>query len=301
MSGGRTDVTRTAPENPSTTGRIAWVDAAKGLCIVLVVLHHAVMFLGLHGLVPAPVAAMNLALPSGTAPDDATILTVRELALVPLIPDPAMWFLYALALFSVAARLLRRVPGPALLAVTGAASAVVATGAITFPSHAWELIARYAFFFVLGWKGRRTVERIADATSPLRVLAVGALAAGAAGASVASGASGFPGVGFGLNVIAVGCGVLLAAELVRWRAGRMVAAVGRRTLPVYLANVPVLAVLTACLAQVRVAPPAQYGIVAAATAATVTMTLVLRRLLSAMRCGWFYDLPGRWKVRPAVG
>lgn len=354
MSGERTDTTRTAPETPAGTGRIAWVDVAKGLCIILVVLHHAVMFLGLHGLVPAPVAALNLALtslrmplfflasglfvaaalerpwrvllhrrvalfawlyllwtvvqfavntalPAGTAPEDATILTARELLLVPLIPDPAMWFLYALALFSVAARLLRRVPGPALLAVTGIASAVVGTGAIAFPSHAWELIARYAFFFVLGWQGRRLVEWLAEATSPLRVLAAGVLAAGAAGASVAFGANGFPGVGFGLNVIAVGCGVLLAAELARWRAGRMVAAVGRRTLPVYLANVPVMAVLTALLGRAHAAPPVQYGIVAAATAGTVTVTVALHRLLSAVRCGWFYDLPGRWKVRPAVG
>lgn len=115
------------------------------------------------------------------------------------------------------------------------------------------------------------------------------------------GASGIPGIGFGLNAIAVGCGVLLAAEIARWRAGRILVAVGRRTLPIYLANVPVVAMLTALLAHVRAAPAVQYGIVAMVTAAAVTLTLLLHRLLSAARCGWCYDLPGRWGVRPAVG
>jgi uncharacterized membrane protein YcfT len=43
---------------------VAWVDAAKGLSIVLVVFHHTVYFLDTSGLAPAPVVAGNEALAS---------------------------------------------------------------------------------------------------------------------------------------------------------------------------------------------------------------------------------------------
>src|SRR5687768_6628751 len=51
------------PEAP-TTNRLAWVDAAKGLSILLVVAHHAVWFLQRSGQAPAVVVAANEALAS---------------------------------------------------------------------------------------------------------------------------------------------------------------------------------------------------------------------------------------------
>ena len=53
-----------APSLTETASRVAWVDAAKGLSIVLVVLHHTVYFLDTSGLAPAPVVAGNEALAS---------------------------------------------------------------------------------------------------------------------------------------------------------------------------------------------------------------------------------------------
>lgn len=333
-------------------GRTAWVDAAKGMCIVLVVLHHVVMFLEPHGLVPAPLSLLNTALaslrmpllflvsglflatalnrgwrallhrrvalfgwlyvlwtsaqfalftalPAGTAPPMAT-QSVSGLLTSPLLPAPSLWFLYALATFSVAARALRRVPAPLLLAVTGTSSALVGAGTIDIGSFGWEFMARYAVFFVLGWHGRRLVERLAAATSPLRVAAAGTVAVAAAAASVLLGLREVPGVAFGLNLLAVGGGVLLAAELVRWRAGRVAVALGRRTLPIYLVNILVVGVLTVPLAGLVVPAAARYAVVGLVTAVVVVLALGLQRLLLAARCGWFYDLPGRWAVRPGT-
>ncbi|MBC3190807.1 acyltransferase family protein [Pseudonocardia sp. C8] len=340
------------PGDDRAPGRTVWVDAAKGLCIVLVVLHHAVMFLEPQGLVPGPLYLLNTAiaslrmplfflasglflasvlnrpwrvllhkrvalfawlyllwtclqyavlaaLPHGIAPPLAT-QTWERLLLSPLLPAPSMWFLYALALFSVAARLLRRVPAAVLLTATGVLSAVAAAGMLEFPSFAWGSMSRYAFFFVLGWHGRALVERLAAATSPLRVLVAAVVAAGAATASVVFGLRDIPGVAFGLNVVAVTGGVLAAAELARWRIGRVAIGLGRRTLPIYLANILVIGVLTTLLAGVRLPAPAQYVLVALVTATTVVLTLGVQRLLLTVRAGWLYDLPGRWAVRPTT-
>jgi len=350
--------TRTGRHRATTTrqpagGRLGWVDVAKGISIVLVVLHHAVMFLEPHGLVPGPLATLNLALtsmrmplfllasglflapvlergwrtllhrrvalfgwlyllwtlvqfavvtplPAGSAPDFA-VLDAAELPLVLLYPDPSMWFLYALALYSVAARLLRRVPGWVLLAATGVLSTLVGAGIVEFGWHAWELTARYAFFFVLGWHGRRLVERVAARSSPLWVVTAAVLAVAVAGASVLLGLHDVPGVAFALNLVAVTGGVLASAQLARWRIGRGVAALGRRTLPIYLANVPLVALLTALLAGIDPPAAAQYGIVALVTAVAVALSLALYRGLVAVRAGWFYDLPGRWAVHPRIG
>ncbi|RZT84763.1 acyltransferase-like protein [Pseudonocardia sediminis] len=345
---------RRAPDDDSRT---AWVDAAKGLCIALVVLHHVVMFLKPHGLVPAPLDLLNTALaslrmplfflasglflasaldrpwrvmahrrvalfawlyllwttaqfalfavlPTGTAPATAT-QSATGLLLSPVVPAPSLWFLYALAVFSLAARLLRRVPAAVLLVVTAVSSAFVGAGTVEIGSFGWEFMARYAFFFVLGWHGRRLVGRLASATSPPRVLAGGLLAGAAAAAAVLLGVRDVPGVAFALNLLAVGVGVLLAAEIVRWRAGRVVVALGRATLPIYLTNVLVIGGLTALTAVLTAGWPlpavAQYAVVGLVAAVTVVATLGVHRLLLAARCGWLYDLPGRWAVRSGHG
>lgn len=340
------------PGDDRIPGRTAWVDAAKGICILLVVLHHVVMFLEPRGLVPGPLGVLNTALaslrmplfflasglflaavlarpwrvllhrrvalfgwlyvlwtavqfavlsalPAGTAPELAT-QSWAGLLLSPVIPAPSMWFLYALAVFSIAARALRRVPATALLVATGVLSGLVGAGTLEFASMAWEFMARYAFFFVLGWHGRALVERLAAATSPLRVVVAGVLAAGAAAASVVLGLREIPGVAFALNLLAVGGGVLVAAQLARWRIGAVAVALGRRTLPIYLTNILVIGGVTALLTGVRLPVAAQYALVGAVTALAVVVTLGAHRALTAARAGWLYDLPGRWAVRPAV-
>ena len=210
-----------------TPSRIDWVDAAKGMSILLVVLHHVVILSEPHGLVPGPVSALNtalaslrmplfflasglfaaaplaaswrtllhkrvafflylfvlwtllqsvvfLALPADVLPPDSPASWV-DVAWEALLPGPAMWFLYALAVFSILGKLVRRTPAWAQLVVSGALCAVVGAGLVTFESFAWTFMARYLFFFLLGVHARAVVETVAERSSLLLVVAGGAL------------------------------------------------------------------------------------------------------------------------------
>src|SRR5690606_29842341 len=213
---GRTQETAGASTAAGAGSRVAWVDAAKGLSIVLVVLHHAVYFLDTSGLAPLPVVAGNEALaslrmplfflasglfvagplaapwrtllhkrvafflwlyllwttirftffatlvPEGVDPDDSANPLNVLLALV--LPGPSMWFLYALALFSVVGKLLRPVPVAVQLAASGVLSAVAGAGLLEIDSR-WVAICRFLFFFLLGWHAKRLVEGVARASN----------------------------------------------------------------------------------------------------------------------------------------
>src|SRR5918996_30989 len=103
---------------PTTAARLDWVDAAKGMSILLVVAHHVVWYLQRSGHAPAAVVMGNEALaslrmplffpalvPPAVDPDDSA--NVVDFAWSLLLPGPSMWFLYALAVFAVLAKLMR--------------------------------------------------------------------------------------------------------------------------------------------------------------------------------------------------
>ena len=202
--------------------RLAWVDAAKGLSILLVVVHHTVTYLQMAGLAPAAVVVGNEALASLRMPlffIAAGLFVAGPLAapwrsllhkrvafflylyllwtlirftffatLVPpavdpndsanpeslvwalLLPGPSMWFLYALALFSVIGKLARRVPAAVQLGLSGVLSALTGAGLLEFDSR-WGYMARFLFFFLLGWHAKVLIERLARSTSLLKVVA----------------------------------------------------------------------------------------------------------------------------------
>src|SRR5690606_18228454 len=234
------------------SSRLAWVDAAKGMSILLVVAHHAVSFLHTSGLAPPAVVAANTALASMRMPlfflvsglfvarplaapwrvllhkrvafflylfalwtlirfaffhipavaavdpyvDDTDPVA---LALSPVIPGSGVWFLYALALYAVVGKLSRAVPAWLQLGVAGVLSALVAAEAVQLGAEMWDRMARYLVFFLLGWHARHLIERLAAATSALRVVvAAGACVTGAV-AAVAFAARWLPGVALALN------------------------------------------------------------------------------------------------------
>ncbi|MFP5023015.1 acyltransferase family protein [Pseudonocardia phyllosphaerae] len=341
------------PQQRGGRRRTDWVDAAKGICIVLVVVHHAVMFLEPHGLIPGPLNMLNTALaslrmplfflvsglflpsvlakpwrtllhrrvalfawlyflwtgiqfgvtsllPAGVAPSLAT-QDLSSLLLSPLLPAPSMWFLYALAVFSIGARLTRNVPTWVLLGATGILSALAGAEILQVDAFAWEFMARYAFFFALGWHARSIVEKLAAAATPLRVGLAAVLAGLGAGAEVLLNLKNVFGVAFALNVVAVGGGVLVAGLLARWKVGRVAIFLGRRTLPIYLTNILFIGLLTTPVAGLALPAPAQVAVLAVMVVATIAGALGLHKAIRAAHGTWLYDLPGRWAVRPAIG
>ncbi|MDQ4116820.1 MAG: acyltransferase family protein, partial [Actinomycetota bacterium] len=333
------------------SGRIEWVDAAKGMSILLVVVHHVVILLEPHGLVAGPVSALNTALASlrmplfflasglfaaaplaaswrallhkrvaffgylfvlwtvlqsvvflslpADVPPPGSARSWADVAWEALLPGPAMWFLYALAVFSVVGKLVRRVPAWAQLVGSGALCAAVGAGLLTFDSFAWTFMARYLFFFLLGVHARAVVEAVAARSSLLLVVAGGALCGVAAGASVVLGLRDVFGVAFVLNVVAVTFGVLLAGYLSRFRAFVPLVVLGRHTLPVYLTNVLVVAGIVAAIRHLPLPPVAGWVGPPVLAVLVVGVTLVAAEVLRAAGARWLFTLPPFLAYRPA--
>jgi uncharacterized membrane protein YcfT len=333
-----------------TASRLEWVDAAKGLSIVLVVLHHTVYFLDTSGLAPAPVVAGNEALaslrmplfflaaglfvagplaapwrtllrkrvafflwlyllwtairftffatlvPPEVDPDDSADPMNVVLAL--LLPGPSMWFLYALALFAVVGKLLRRVPPAVQLAASGVLSALVGAGLLDVDSR-WTYMSRFLFFFLLGWHARSSIERLAHASSLLKVAGAAVVCVAAAGGAVVLDLRTVPGVAWALNCVAVAFGVLFAAWVSRYVIGRPLVALGRRTLPIYLTHMLWLAVIVTGVRLVELPAVAAYALPVVLTIALIGLSLVTHQVLVKAGGTWLFALPSRLAHRPA--
>jgi len=155
------------------------------------------------------------------------------------------------------------------------------------------------FFFVAGLHFRPLIERLAGTASWRRVALDGTAFAMALLGMAATASQQWPLVWPLVSIIAVSFGVTAAGRVSRWRnLGGALAALGRRTLPVYVIHMPVLALLDwllfgpMCTANVRwqwvlaVVEPALL------TAAVTTICLALHAALRSAGLIWFFDLPG---------
>lgn len=342
-----------SPQDTTTraSGRIDWVDAAKGMSILLVVVHHVVYLMEPHGLVPGPVSALNSALaslrmplfflasglfawaplaaswrtllhkrvafflylfllwtllqgvvfwalPAGVAPPDSA-RNWSELAWEAVLPGPATWFLFALAVFSVIGKLVRRVPAWVQLGASGVLCAAVGAGLLTFDSFAWTFMARYLFFFLLGVHARSLAESLAERAGPATVTAAGVACGALAGAAVLLDLRSVFGVAFVLNVAAVTFGVLLASYLSRFRPFRPLVVLGANTLPVYLTNVIVVAGIVAVLRGVPLPPVVGWVAPVVLGVLVVGVTLAGTWALRWAGASWLFALPRFLAYRPA--
>ena len=338
-------IPRTAP------ARLEWVDAAKGLSILLVVLHHVVWYMQRSAQAPAAVIAANEALaslrmplfflasglfvagplaapwrevlhkrvalflylyvvwtiirftffatlvPPAVDPDDSANPVALAWAL--LLPGPSMWFLYALAVFAVVAKLLRPVPVGLQLGATAVLSALVGAGMLEFGDSRWTYMSRFLFFFLLGCYGRHLVERLARSTSILWAVAMAVVCVAAAGVAVVFGLRSVPGVALALQCLAVTFGVLFAAWAARYRFGRPLVVLGQQTLPIYLTHMLWLALIMIGLRQVDLPVVVAYVLPAVMVVVLTALSLLTHRVLVAAGASWLYGLPARLAYRPA--
>jgi uncharacterized membrane protein YcfT len=338
-----------APTRRTAAARLDWVDAAKGLSILLVVGHHVVWYLQWSGKAPTAVIAANEALaslrmplfflasglfvagplaepwrtvlhkrvafflwlyalwtiirftffatvvPPEVDPDDSA--NPVGLAWALLLPGPSMWFLYALAAFAVLAKLMRPLPVWLQLGASGVLSALVGAGMVEFGDSRWTYMSRFLFFFLLGCYARHLVERLALATSLLRVALASAVCVGAAVAAVAFGLRTIPGVALALQCLAVGFGVLFAAWIARYRIGRPLVALGQQTLPIYLTHMLWLAAIMIGLRHVDFPPIAAYTLPFVMVLVLTVLSLLAHRVLVAAGARWLFALPSRLAYR----
>lgn len=334
---------------PVDAVRTQWVDTAKGVAIVMVVVHHVVMALHGAGLLVSPITYINyslnsfrmplLFLASGIFAGAAVAGTWKvvlhkrvahylylyllwmpiyllALVLVPrpggqgeigwsrwlpwlVTPDNGLWFLYALAVYSVALRMSRRVPPVVQLAVSGALYLAGSTGLLDDMAVGWRSILMYSVFFVLGVHGSVRIRAAASRAGLVSTAVLAVAAAGIWAVKARFDLHGVPGVTLvesSLFVAAVisGCVVISGRRFdpgLRW--------LGSRTLPVYLMHVPVVMILTtpAVLEVLDLSRTASVAMVPVLAGAAISSSLVLHRVLTSTGGGWLFALPARWAWR----
>ncbi len=344
----------TGTGRPLPVRRLPALDVARGLAIVLVVLHHAVLHLDAAHLLPAGWRSVNgelvlLRMPlfflvSGLLAASAAgrswgrllrsrlvpllwvfalwslvrfavfrVVTPRfqpweadslvPLLLAPLRPTTGLWYLYALAAFTVAARALGR---RAAWVLVPAALLSVATSeqVLRAPYYVWHQMGRCFVFFLLGWCLRAQLLRL---LGTLRVLPAAGLSAVGAGVLVAHGAGLLEVVGAAsaVSVVAVVCGLAFAVLLTALPgAGALCAAagwLGRRTLPVYLVHELVVGVGTSAVVALGVAAawgrpwwlPPVWVVLA------VLVSLGVRAVALRVGASWAYEAPAAVVERAA--
>jgi uncharacterized membrane protein YcfT len=199
-------------------------------------------------------------------------------------PLGTLWFIYLLPLFFLAAKLLRRVPWPLLLAGASALHlAQVHTGSIVIDEFAGRFV-----FFLVGGLFAPAVFRLAEAVTDRPVLALLALAAWfvAAAVAVQTGVWRLPGLTLVFGLAGAAAVVTTAALLRAVWLDYPLAVCGRWSLAIYLAFfLPMAATRTFLVSRGWINDA---GIVAlVVTIAAVVVPLALHRLVQVTGIGRF--------------
>lgn len=216
-----------------------------------------------------------------------------------------LWYLVALAVYFVIAKLTLKLPVAVVLVPAFALSAIASAGLLAAPGNRGQMYQNL-IFFLAGLRLKPLVERWAR-TATLRMLLIGGggylvvmLVLGKIGAKE------WFGVWPVVSALAVVVGIAAAAQLQRWAAvGGLLSRLGQNTLPIYVMHMPLLALWHLALLKPFSAAGTGVQFVLALflplvlTALLATACLTLRRGLEAVGAHWLFDLPSR-KKKPAA-
>ncbi|ROP66753.1 CapA family protein [Curtobacterium sp. PhB115] len=234
-------------------------------------------------------------------PDFPTLVprTVTEFVEAVTISPPDTWYLYALALWFVVAKVLRRVSPWLVIGAAAVLTVAVSAGATAIVGNRGSLLADGTFFLLgvhLAPQIRRLLPRV---TLPV-VLGLVAAYGAAFAAMRLSGTQQVPGVWPAVALLGTAAGLSAAPSTARLRViGPALVRLGRRSLPVYLLHMPLLAVVDAvATGWLSDARPAVQLVAAVAwpvvlTAVLVAVCLLLARLADRDGARWLFDLPAR--------
>jgi uncharacterized membrane protein YcfT len=265
-------------------GRVDWVDYAKGICIILVVMMHSTLGVEkaagalswLNGFVewarpfrmPDFFLISGLFLASridrpwrqyldtklvhfayfyilwmtiqfgmkstGLLAEEGVLAALKAYGLGLVQPFGTLWFIYLLALFFVAAKLLRGVP-PLLVFALGAAlqMASIHTGSIVVD----EFAGRFVYFFTGYWLARHVFAYAREVRSlnPLGILGGLAIWAVINAILVDNGAAKLPGIALVLGFIGAGAVIAMGVFLSRFSFASPIRYCGENSIVIYLA------------------------------------------------------------------
>ena len=331
----------------------AWVDFAKGIAIVLVVLYHAALFLDEFDLaggtvrlrnllmfIPMPVfffvagltarrmltwsfrdlwrrrllplvylyllwslvrVVFYLVVPhlrgSETAPTNPV-----NIALLPVLPTSSYWFIWALAIFTVVAWLLRAVPPAVQIALAGILAVLSTTpGLLDANNVGWDRVMQNLVFFLLAVYIPHWVYRVAARTRVWHVVVLAVLYAAIAVVLVALHASRVPGSVLVESAIAVAMTVGISVLLTRVPWLSFVTSLGRQSLQIYLLHLFIVALVLWIVAPfanysllLRFSAVLPFALAAIALIGSVLLARVLRRFT------WLWVSPIRRRPRRMV-
>lgn len=221
---------------------------------------------------------------------------LRDLLWAPFLPRFELWFIWALALFFVMAKLIHRLPTAVQLGATGVLS-IVALSDLIVGNAGWVGSAKYFFFFLCGILLRDLIIRWSNSARAVALASIFVLWAGMALAGTALGFRELPGYYFLCCVVGVFAGVAVSRVLARIPGPRYL---GTRTLPVYLTHTTVILIVVWALARTVPLPElAALGTVLPPVLAAVAIaaSLGLSRAVADNRIlRYAYEQP-RWFAR----
>jgi fucose 4-O-acetylase-like acetyltransferase len=179
------------------------------------------------------------------AKPEALELTAAGVARNVVMPHTTLWYMMALPLFFIGAKLLQPLGPTVPLVGALLVSSVVHSTGLAEPSGTgmWPSILGYFPFFLVGALLPAFPQRIANLSGPVPLVAgfstyVGFWAAHQVGASV------IPGFGPAAALTGAAVGIMAAVRLARFRpVARRFESIGQRTLPIFVLHVPFLAAL----------------------------------------------------------
>lgn len=212
------------------------------------------------------------------------------LALSFIRPRFELWFIWALALFFVLAKLLTKWPLHLQLVLAAAASFIWQSGLISI-NIGWDGAAKNYLFFLVGAACRNGIFSAVDKTPLAARVGLIVLWGSVSVCTVAWDGGDILGLRFAHSLLGVAAGIALATLLVEVKWLRNL---GRRTLPIYLAHTPI-AILFALAtsfglfdflpASVRAVMPIPVA------AAAIVLSLAFHRWATDSILGFLYAVP----------
>lgn len=229
------------------------------------------------------------------------------------ISPTTVWYLFALVVYFVIAKVLRRAPAVPVLVLALALSAASSAGWLQFLNNHAEAfgnrdaVLQNLVFFLAGTYFSGRVKALGTRASWARVGLFGLVDAVVLGAMKVFDAPKVVGVWPAASVAGVLFGITAIAKLSQWAPlGAALASIGRRTLPIYVVHIPALMVVHWLIAgsALPTASPLVRTLVTVfepvvLTAGLVGFSLALHSLARRVGAGWLFDLPGG-DGKPAV-
>jgi uncharacterized membrane protein YcfT len=239
-----------------------------------------------------------LGLLAGDKPVGMTGL-IKALLWAPVMPRFELWFIWALSLFFVLAKLLRSLDARVQLLVAGLASAAALTVWVD-STTGWTGSAKFFFFFLAGIHGRHVLLSFAETVRLATGSAVITVWAAVSIGLFLTDERGAPGLYFVNCLLGVAAGIVISRALSRVRWLRQI---GQQTLPIYLAHTPLVLVMTYLISlagPVDVLGHVPWLVPPVVAALVVSGALLLHRLLRRLGARWVYEPPA-WLQRRLFG